>query len=553
MYVALYRRFRPETFSKVLGQEHIVKILTNQIRSGTTGHAYLFCGTRGTGKTTMARLLAKGVNCLSEGERPCGVCDRCAAIRDGIFVDVIEIDAASNNSVDNIRELRESVKYPPGAGRCKVYIIDEVHMLSTGAFNALLKTLEEPPENVMFVLATTEAQKLPATILSRCLRLDFKRVPAEMIRRGMADICGEMGVRATEEVLRLLASNADGSVRDGLSLLDQCISAGEAEVTRDTVLELLGSPGADRLTELTAKMSGGDVSGGLVFLDRLLAEGVDERQLIKDWIEHFRNLMLLQHLKRPEDVLNMSAENIEKLKAQSGALSPAFINASIFRLAKILNDARWSAQPRVLLEVGMIEMAAPEAFAPSARQAEGSARKAGGAAERLPPANAPPAERKPPAEASPAESAPQAGVPPVEASPAPSSAPTPAPSTLQPSSINWQEVVKEVSKGKPLLFRLKDRSRLAETGDKTFVVEAFDEMTQKAAKEAREQIEAAVNRRAGRALRMDCRLCEGGEPKPPGPGGNPGAAVPNAAGQSTEELAQQIEKALNINVTIAGE
>ncbi|MDR3242749.1 MAG: DNA polymerase III subunit gamma/tau [Clostridiales Family XIII bacterium] len=357
MYTALYRRFRPETFSSVLGQEHIVKILTNQIRRGEVGHAYLFCGTRGTGKTTMARLLAKGVNCLSEGERPCGVCENCLEIRKGTFVDVVEIDAASNNGVDNIRELKESVKYPPASGRCKVYIVDEVHMLSTGAFNALLKTLEEPPDNVVFALATTEPQKLPATVLSRCLRLDFKRVPADKIRRGMRDICAELDAEISEEALALLASNADGSVRDALSLLDQCVAAGGGRITRDTALELLGSPGETLLVEFTDLAREGRTAEALVFLDRMLAEGKDERQLTRDWIEHFRNLMLLKYVKRPEDILNMSVENIDLLRKQSGRLPLPFINGSIFALAKTLNDARWSSHPRILLELAVIRMA----------------------------------------------------------------------------------------------------------------------------------------------------------------------------------------------------
>ena len=190
MYTALYRAYRPEVFDEILGQEHIVKILKNQIDTDSTSHAYLFCGTRGTGKTTTARILAKGLNCISQEEsKPCGKCSVCMSIKEGTYLDVVEIDAASNNGVDNIRELRESIKYPPASGRKKVYIIDEVHMLSSGAFNALLKTLEEPPEYVVFILATTEPQKLPATILSRCMRLDFKRVPETLLIKGMDDIC----------------------------------------------------------------------------------------------------------------------------------------------------------------------------------------------------------------------------------------------------------------------------------------------------------------------------------------------------------------------------
>ncbi|MDD3863528.1 MAG: DNA polymerase III subunit gamma/tau, partial [Eubacteriales bacterium] len=240
MYQALYRSYRPETFQELLGQEHIVRILKNQLDAGTTGHAYLFCGTRGTGKTSTARILAKGLNCLApQGQRPCGECAVCRDIAAGTFVDVIEIDAASNNGVDNIRELRESVNYPPASGRSKVYVIDEAHMLSTPAANALLKTLEEPPESIVFILATTEPQKLPATILSRCLRLDFHRVSEDLIRHRFAEICKERGIEAGEDALALIASNADGSVRDGLSLLDRC-AAGNGAVTREVVLELLG-------------------------------------------------------------------------------------------------------------------------------------------------------------------------------------------------------------------------------------------------------------------------------------------------------------------------
>ncbi|MDR2132497.1 MAG: DNA polymerase III subunit gamma/tau [Clostridiales Family XIII bacterium] len=552
LYLALYRRFRPETFDKVFGQEHIVKILTNQLRDGTVGHAYLFCGTRGTGKTTMARLLAKGVNCLSAGERPCGACANCVAIRDGIFVDVIEIDAASNNGVENIRELRESVKYPPSVGARKVYIVDEVHMLSPGAFNALLKTLEEPPENVMFVLATTERHKLPATILSRCLRLDFKRVPAETIKNGMRGICAELGVCVTEEALSLLASNADGSVRDALSLLDQCVSGEANEVTRDTVLELLGSPGEEALIALTDAVAGGDVADALLRLDRLLSEGMDERQMMKDWIEHFRNLMLLRHLKRPEDVMNLSVESIAKLKEQSERLSPSFVNDGIFALAAALNDASRSTQPRVLLEVGIVRMASENApdearpavappAKPSARTASapppGEARApeskppAARVKETLPPmtsapraselppdearpavappakpsartASAPPADEARAPESKPAAPADEASAPPDEASAPPARDASPA--AVIPA-LDWRAVVAEALKKSPMLARLPDRSKLAETGENAFVIEVFDEITKRAAEDGREPLEAAAARVAGRPLRMVCR------------------------------------------------
>ncbi|HVI39020.1 MAG TPA: DNA polymerase III subunit gamma/tau, partial [Anaerovoracaceae bacterium] len=357
MYTALYRSFRPETFNGILGQEHIVKILKNQIKTKTTGHAYLFCGTRGTGKTSTARILAKAMNCLAEeGERPCGVCANCMSIKDGTFMDVIEIDAASNNGVDNIRELRESVKYPPAAGRCKVYIIDEVHMLSTGAFNALLKTLEEPPENVMFILATTEVQKLPATILSRCLRLDFKRVPERTLRQGMRDICGQMDVKISDAALGLVASNADGSVRDALSLLDQCISSGEKTVTRDNVIDILGTAGEEIFVEMTDMVIRHQVADALLLLDRVMADGKDVRQFMKDWVSHFRGLLMTKFIKNPEDILNMSSENVERIRKQSEETDLSFINDSIIRLSQTLSDAKWSTQPRILLELCIVKL-----------------------------------------------------------------------------------------------------------------------------------------------------------------------------------------------------
>ena len=334
MYTALYRAYRPEVFEEVLGQEHIVKILKNQIATGSTSHAYLFCGTRGTGKTTTARLLAKGLNCLNDGERPCGTCSNCRAISEGNFIDVIEIDAASNNGVENIRELRESVSYPPAVGRQKVYIIDEVHMLSTGAFNALLKTLEEPPEYVTFILATTEVQKLPATILSRCMRLDFKRIPEKVLIGGLGEICKKIGIEVSEDALRIIAANADGSVRDALSILDQCISGGDKVVGEQDVLEFLGASGDEAFIELTEKVRCGQTSEAVEYLADILSDGKDVKQFIKDWISHYRNLLVTKFARNADAVLNMSAENIERLKAQSQALDLDAINCGILELSK---------------------------------------------------------------------------------------------------------------------------------------------------------------------------------------------------------------------------
>ncbi len=370
MYKALYRTERPETFDEVIGQEHIVRVLKNQIASNTIGHAYLFCGTRGTGKTTMARLLAKAVNCTSDGEKPCGCCDNCLSIKAGTFIDMIEIDAASNNGVESVREIRDSVNYPASVGRRKVYIIDEVHMLSTAAFNALLKTLEEPPEGIMFILATTDPQKLPQTILSRCMRFNFRRVSENQLAGQMKAICEKRGVEITDSALKLLAANADGSVRDGLSLLDQCLAGSDKVLDRETVLEFLGTVSEGFFLELTEKVCVRDTSGALLLLDEVLAEGKDVKQLLNDWMAHYRSLLIAKYIKDAENLLNMSSENIEKLKRQSQGMDLATINSSILTLANTINDARYSTQPRTLMELAIVVLAngirdggaAPNAF-----------------------------------------------------------------------------------------------------------------------------------------------------------------------------------------------
>lgn len=360
MYQALYREYRPEVFEDVVGQDTIVKILKSQISMDRVGHAYLFCGTRGTGKTTTARLLAKAVNCLDHEHRPCGVCKNCKSIQSGSFMDLIEIDAASNNGVNDIRELRESVLFPPAVGRKKVYIIDEVHALSKEAFNAFLKTLEEPPENVIFILATTEPQKLPQTILSRCLRMDFRRVCEREITKRMEEICRNRGVDIDESTLALVAANADGSLRDGLTLLDQCISGRSGKITREEVLDAIGAVGEDVYIELVNKILAHKTSDALLELHRALEGGRDARQLVIGLLNHYRNLLLIKYIESPENALNMSFENAERLRKQSDMLELADIDEAIMELAQMSRHMQSSSQPRILLEVTLVRLASSE-------------------------------------------------------------------------------------------------------------------------------------------------------------------------------------------------
>lgn len=302
-YTALYRKFRPDNFTDVKGQDHIVTTLTNQIRHNRIGHAYLFCGTRGTGKTTVAKILAKAVNCEHPvNGSPCNECAMCKAIQAGTAMNVIEIDAASNNGVDNIREIREEVSYRPTEGKYKVYIIDEVHMLSTGAFNALLKTLEEPPSYVMFILATTEAHKIPITILSRCQRYDFHRITIDTIAARLEELLKIEGVEAEEKAIRYVAKAGDGSMRDALSLLDQCIAfyLGQT-LTYDKVLEVLGAVDTEVFSKLLRKVIQGDVTASIHILEDLIVGGRELGQFVGDFTWYMRNLLLVKTSEDPEE------------------------------------------------------------------------------------------------------------------------------------------------------------------------------------------------------------------------------------------------------------
>ncbi|MDD3402303.1 MAG: DNA polymerase III subunit gamma/tau [Hespellia sp.] len=360
-YMALYRKFRPDNFEDVKGQDHIITTLKNQIKADRIGHAYLFCGTRGTGKTTVAKIFAKAVNCEHPvNGSPCGECAMCRSISAGTSMNVIEIDAASNNGVDNIREIREEVTYRPTEGRFKVYIIDEVHMLSAGAFNALLKTLEEPPEYVIFILATTEVHKIPITILSRCQHYDFKRISIETITDRMRELMVTEQVEVEERALRYVAKVADGSMRDALSLLDQCIAFHLGEVlTYDFVLEVLGAVDTDVFSKLLRDVLGRDVPAVLDAIDDLIMQGRELSQLAADFTWYLRNLLLAKTSDHLEDVLDVSTENMKQLQEEAEMIDNDMLLRYIRVFSELSGKLKYATQKRVLLEVAFIKLCVP--------------------------------------------------------------------------------------------------------------------------------------------------------------------------------------------------
>ena len=361
-YTALYRKFRPDNFMDVKGQEHIVTTLKNQIRANRIGHAYLFTGTRGTGKTTVAKILARMVNCENPSEEgPCGECRICRAIAAGASMNVIEIDAASNNGVDNIREIVEEVSYSPAEGKYKVYIIDEVHMLSIGAFNALLKTLEEPPSYVIFILATTEVHKLPITILSRCQRYDFRRISIDTIVDRLQELITAEGVQVEEKALRYIAKTADGSMRDALSLLDQCIAfhLGQ-ELTYDMALDVLGAVDTEVFSRLLRSVLARDVLGCVQLLEEIVMQGRELTQFVTDFTWYLRNLMLVQASDNLEEVIDMSSDNLKRLKEESAQVDMDQIVRYIRIFSELSGQIRYAAQKRILVEIALIKLCKPE-------------------------------------------------------------------------------------------------------------------------------------------------------------------------------------------------
>ena len=360
-YTALYRKFRPDNFSDVKGQDAIVRTLSNQIKSDRIGHAYLFCGTRGTGKTSVAKVFARAINCENPKDgSPCNECAVCRSILDGSSMNVAEIDAASNNSVDNVRQIVEEVKYSPTEGKYRVYIIDEVHMLSSGAFNALLKTLEEPPGYVVFILATTEVNKIPITILSRCQRYDFRRISSETICERLRELCDKEGIEADEPALKYIARLGEGSMRDALSLLERCAAFYYKEkLDYDKIIELLGTSDISSFSKLLRYISAGDVGGCMEIVDELVALGRDLSRYIVDFTWYMRNLLLAKTGRNIAELLEMSSEQLKLLMHESEAFESEELLRYIGVLSELTNRLRFAVQKRIIIETELIRLCVP--------------------------------------------------------------------------------------------------------------------------------------------------------------------------------------------------
>ena len=360
-YTALYRKWRPTSFEEVRGQDHIVKTLKNQINSGRIGHAYLFCGTRGTGKTSIAKIFARAVNCEHPVDgSPCGECSMCRQIAEGASLNVVEIDAASNNGVENIRDIREQVQYPPTDGRYRVYIIDEVHMLSIGAFNALLKTLEEPPSYVIFILATTEVHKIPITILSRCQRYDFKRISIDTIAGRLAELTQAEQIDVDDRALRYVARAADGSMRDALSLLDQCVAFHFGEkLTYDNVLEVLGAVDNRVFSKLFQAVLASDTKACIREIEEMIIQGRDLSQLVNDFVWYMRNLLIAKTTDEPGDMLDMSDEKLAVLKEEAAGVDTETLMRYIRIFSELSGQLRYASQKRILVEIAFIKLTTP--------------------------------------------------------------------------------------------------------------------------------------------------------------------------------------------------
>ena len=360
-YTALYRRFRPKTFSEIMGQDHITKTLRNQVIANRVGHAYLFTGCRGCGKTSAAKVLSRVVNCLNpkDGE-PCNECSICKAALEGSLTDIVEMDAASNNSVDDVRAIRDEVNFLPTLAKYRVYIIDEVHMLSTGAFNALLKTLEEPPKHVKFILATTEPQKLPATILSRCQRFDFKKIAENKIVENIQNICKECKIEYTEGSLNLIAELSEGAMRDALSILERCAQDGENKINEEKIKELVGIPETTYILNLLTKIIKYDVEGAIVDTEKIINDGKDVNNIIWEMIKFSRDLMLQKTTGSISNVY--SKQEAKQMIELTKDINTERLLKIIYKLSELENSIKWSSQRNIVFQVGIIKLCEKESM-----------------------------------------------------------------------------------------------------------------------------------------------------------------------------------------------
>lgn len=546
---SLYRKYRSQQLNEVIGQEHITRTLLNALAGGRVAHAYLFCGQRGTGKTSTARILAKAVNCLNNGGKgePCNECEMCRSITEGRAVDILEIDAASNNGVDNIRDLRDKINFYPEEARYKFYIIDEVHMLSTAAFNALLKTLEEPPPHAIFVMATTEAHKVPATILSRCQRFDFRRIPLKQIEEHMREICASEGIQIEKPALELIARASTGSMRDALSLLDQIAASGD-EITQAHVQNVLGTATPLAVRQLIEYLVRGDRTAGLRLINDIINEGADPRQFARDLTEQLRNLLLVQQSKQAGEMLDLPADALHELQTLAREISaPDLLRAiRLFSAADMMPRTAQATLAQLPLELAFIEATLHHAEQPEPEAPAGSTRASRTPATRT----AAPAQQRsapPRSQAAMPESKhvpvtpPENGIPPAEQA-APAQATEPAGDDDPVIALvheNWQHIIESMSANLPVQALL--RSCQPDHIDEGYVILACRWPFHKERLEIprnRELVEQAIGAAIGQPCRIRCVVGSTNQ-RPSSPASDPLVAHAKDVGLRVKRISSQ--------------